>query len=150
MWAALAMVVIVALIGVYFYARQQQTEDLRATVLQDLAGQASYLTHELESRLSLVLDDLRETYASEAPASQAAFSETTKHLLSAVPFLVAINYIGSDRRIMYTSPLEGNETVVGLLVALAAPQQALERAAATGNPAFPLRLRSSRGSRVTP
>lgn len=135
-WAALAVAVIVALFVVYFYARQQQTEDLRATVAQNLGEQANYLTHELESRLSFVLDDLRETYATQPPASQAAFSETTRHLLSAVPFLIAINYIGPERRIMYTSPLEGNEAVVGLLIALAAPQQALEQTAATGQPAL--------------
>jgi diguanylate cyclase (GGDEF)-like protein len=135
-WAALAVAVIVALVVVYFYAREQQTEDLRATVVQNLGEQANYLTDELESHLSFVMDDLRGTYAAQAPASQAAFSETTRHLLSAVSFLIAINYVGSDRRIMYTSPLEGNEAVVGLLVALAAPQQALEQAAATGLPAL--------------
>lgn len=133
LFIALAILFLGAL---FLYALEKRNEEINGMMEVASGEEASYMLENLNDRLVFIKKDLVDKYG-ESPVhthSQNEHWERTKHLIEANPFLQAINHIGPDRRIEYVSPLEPNKAVIGLKIEIAAPREALEKAASSHQP----------------
>jgi len=119
-----------------FHASSERDMEIKELVGNFVQKESQHMTTTINDRLSFIASDLLDIYKGSSPASQAEHTIKTEHLISANPFIKTINYISSDRRITFASPLAGNEAVIGLRIEMDSPLQALEKAVATGAPSL--------------
>ncbi|MDY6973636.1 MAG: PAS domain-containing protein, partial [Thermodesulfobacteriota bacterium] len=119
---------------ILFYASGERDRQIEELVKEAVEDEAIYLVGNLNQRLTLIINDLIATYAETPTSSQREHLKRTAHLIKANPFLRAINYIGADRRIIFISPMDTKNRVVGLKAETSAPQEAMERALSSSRP----------------
>ncbi len=116
------------------YADLQRNREVQSRIEFFAGEEATYLFGNLNDRLVLIINDLLHVYRDTIPSGQSDHLNRTSHLVRANPFLKTINFISSERRIRFVSPLESNKRVIGLEIGIAAPKEALEKAKTSGQP----------------
>lgn len=133
-FAIIISLLILMVLSVGYYTSRRHDREM--TRIMDIMAEekTEHLLGHLSDRLRFIAGELAEIYRDSPPANQAGHEAKTRHLLRAATFLQTINYISQNRKITYVSPLTANRDVIGLEIKLAAPRQALLKAAATGKP----------------
>jgi|GEM_PF-4564126 diguanylate cyclase (GGDEF)-like protein len=118
----------------FIYAYREHKKEIKSVMQTAATEEAFYMLKNLNDRLIFIAKDLLDIYENSLPARQSEYLRKTKHLIEANPFLQSINYIGTDQRIKFVSPLEPNKSAIGLKIEIEAPREAMEMAALTQKP----------------
>lgn len=128
------VVVVILFAAAFVFALKMQRESVRDRLSSATAQEAAYMFNNLEYRLLFLAEHLRSDQPVGPSPEQDDFSAVVHQLFSANDFLIAINYIGPDRRIKHTFPPKENRGLVGLKIEIRQPQEALDQAASSGEP----------------
>ena len=133
-WAIFIVLIVIVFGIVFLYASKKNKREVEGIMKDAAEEEASYMLGNLNDRLIFISKDLIDSYGETPPVNQSIHLKKTAHLIDANPFLLTINYIGSDHRIKFVSPLKPNKQVIGLKIEIAAPREALEIAASSHRP----------------
>lgn len=99
-----------------------------------IADEASFMLFSIDQRIHSIMNDLLITYRDVGPMNQTDHEEKTAFIIEANPFLQTINFINSNKKILYLSPYESNIKVIGLTIGIESPYNCLLLALETQQP----------------